>query len=317
MPADVKRRTMLTGLGATAVGTGAVAGAAPASAGPGTHRHRGDRPLIGRARPGTLHVMNYNVRLSRITKTHPGEPDHWPDRRPLLIELVNREHPTILGVEEMKFNQISALEEALPRHRMIGFARKGGSDDEYSAIFYDRTRLELLGWNQFWLSDTPQEIGSIGWGSAYPRIVVWARLKDNESGTEFAHINTHFDNKSDPARVKSAEAMIDLFDGGELDGLPAVITGDFNSPAHDSGGYTTLVTEGPTRDVWDEAKEQLTPAWGTWPNYAEPVEGGDRIDWILVTEEWGILEAGINVWRGEGGAWPSDHAPMQALISLP
>ena len=68
------------------------------------------------------------------------------------------------------------------------------------------------------------------------------------------------------------------FEGGELDQLPALVTGDFNSAAHDSGAYSTLVTDGPTLDTWDAAQKQLTPAWGTFPAYKEPVDGGERID---------------------------------------
>ncbi|MGP5076558.1 endonuclease/exonuclease/phosphatase family protein [Brachybacterium alimentarium] len=130
-------------------------------------------------------------------------------------------------------------------------------------------------------------------------------------------INTHFDHESEPARIKSGEAMIDLFEGRELDELPIIVTGDFNSVAHDSGAYSTLVTDGPTLDTWDVATEQLTPAWGTFPGYEEPVDGGTRINWVLVTEGITTHQAAINVWRGGSGAYPSDHAPVHALISLP
>ena len=310
------RRTVLTGLGAAAGGAALAAAAAPAGAAPAQNP---SRALIGRAKRDELHVMSFNIRYDRSSGggTVEGDPDHWPTRRPLLIELLEREKPTLLGIQEALYGQLTAIESALPRHRSIGYGREGGSAGEYSAIFYDSTRLEVLQWDQFWLSDTPDVIGSATWGNTVTRIVVWARLRDLASGAEFTMINTHFDHQSEPARIRSADAMIDLFQGGELDELPTIVTGDFNSHAHDSGAYTTLVTDGPTVDTWDSAAQRVTPAWGTFPGYDEPVEDGDRIDWVLTTDDLVTSRAAINVWRDASGAYPSDHAPVQALIELP
>ncbi|MFC0673241.1 endonuclease/exonuclease/phosphatase family protein [Brachybacterium hainanense] len=309
------RRALMAAVPAAALGAAALSAPA-AAAGPAPTGGKG-RALIGRAKKDRLHVMTFNIRLERSADTKPGEPDHWPDRRPILIDLLEREQPTLLGVQEAKYVQLSAIEEALPGHRMVGYGRQGGSKDEYSAIFYDADRLEVLAWDQYWLSDTPKVIGSATWGNKVTRIVVWARLRDLRTGQEFAYINTHFDHQSEPARIKSAQAMIDLFEGGELDQLPTIVTGDFNSAAHDSGGYTTLVTDGPTVDTWDTAATQLTPAWGTFPAYKDPVEGGNRIDWVLVTEDITVHQAAINVSRSKAGAYPSDHVPVQALVQLP
>ena len=273
-------------------------------------------PLIGGARRDQLHVMTFNLRHDRSALTEESDPDHWPARRPILIDLLERERPTLLAVQEALFGQLSAIREALPGHEMIGYGRDGGSAGEHSAIFYDRERLRVTEWDQFWLSDTPQLIGSATWGNTVTRIVVRARMEDLATGRQLAVLNTHFDHESEPARIRSAQAMIDQFEGGELDRLPTLVTGDFNSAAHGSGAYTTLVTDGPTRDTWDAAQKQLTPAWGTFPEYQAPVEGGDRIDWVLATEEFTVLEAAINVSTDRHGAFPSDHAAVQALVAL-
>ncbi|WP_114855428.1 endonuclease/exonuclease/phosphatase family protein [Brachybacterium sp. YJGR34] len=315
MTTPLDRRSLLTGLGVAVGGVAATSLAAPALAEPA--ENRGGRALIGRAGRDELHVMSFNIRLDRSTDTEPGDPDHWPDRRPILVDLLKREQPTLLGVQEAKYAQLPAIEEALPTHRMIGYGRAGGSKDEYSAIFYDPRRIEVLSWDQYWLSDTPLAIGSATWGNNVTRIVVWARLRDLVSGREFAMINTHFDHESEPARIKSAQAMIDLFEGGELDGLPTIVTGDFNSHAQDSGAYTTLVTDGPTVDTWDSAAEQVTEAWGTFPAYEDPVADGPRIDWVLTTPDITTTVAAINVSRSKDGAYPSDHTPVQALVTLP
>ncbi|APX32131.1 hypothetical protein BH708_04655 [Brachybacterium sp. P6-10-X1] len=320
MALALDRRHLLAGVGVAAVGVTAAV-ALPATSAPAKPEtpgsEEGSSPLIGKPTHDRLHVMTFNIRLERVGDTESGDPDHWPDRRPLVIDLLEREQPTLLGVQECKFDQLSAIQEALPDHEFVGYGRHGGSQDEYSPLFYDATRFELLAWDQFWLSDTPDVIGSATWGNEISRMIIWARLHDRETDTEFAAINTHFDHQSEPSRVQSAQTMADLFEGGELDGLPTIVTGDFNAPAGDSEAYTTLVTDGPTVDTWETAAEQLTPAWGTFLGYEEPEEGSTRIDWILSTEDVTTHEAAINVSTSQDGRYPSDHAPVQALVSLP
>lgn len=272
--------------------------------------------LIGPATPAQLHVMSMNIRLDRSGDgdTHPGDADHWPERRPRLIELLARERPAVLGVQEALHGQLSAIEEALPGHRCVGYGREGGSHGEHAAIFYDAERLELLSWDQFWLSDTPEVIGSTTWGHTVTRIVVRAVLRDLATHRELTVLNTHFDHESEIARRRSARVLTELVTGSSV---PVIVTGDFNAAAHDSGAYTALVTEGPTVDTWDTAEAQLTPAWGTFLDYRAPLEGGERIDWILTSEDITTVRAAINVSRGGEGRYPSDHAAVQALIALP
>jgi len=278
--------------------------------------HRPTQPLIGAVAPNQLHVMSMNIRYdrSRDGQTAPGDADHWPERRPLLIALLSRQRPDLLGVQEALYGQLPALEEALPGHRRIGFGREGGSHGEHAAIYYDADRFEVLDWDQFWLSDTPEVIGSVTWGHSVTRIVVRAHLRERRSGRELIMLNTHLDHESEQARRRGAQALRELI---AQSSLPTVLTGDFNAAAGRSDAYRTLVTEGPLADVWDSAAERLTPAWGTFPDYQDPVEGGDRIDWVLVSEQVTAHRAALNAWRDENGAAPSDHAPVQAVLSLP
>jgi hypothetical protein len=52
----------------------------------------------------------------------------------------------------------------------IGLGRPGGSHDEFAAVFFRRARLVPLEYDHFWLSDTPDVIGSATWGN---RTVAW------------------------------------------------------------------------------------------------------------------------------------------------
>jgi endonuclease/exonuclease/phosphatase family metal-dependent hydrolase len=309
--AGVSRRTMLTAAGAVAAGA---LGASTALAGPASAQTaRAGRPVIGRARGELLHAMSFNVRYDREGQTRPGEPDYWPERAPLTSAFLALEQPTVLGVQEVEFNQLSAIEEGLGRHyRMVGFGRDGGAAGEYSAIFYDARRLTVKWWDQFWLSDTPKVIGSATWGNTVTRIVTWAELHDSVTGRDFLHINSHFDHQAENARVRSAQVVRDQI--AETD-LPVVFTADCNAAAEGSASYDVLVTEGGLQDTWLAADRQLTPYAGTFPNYGTPNPDGARIDWILTSPGVEVRAAAINTWTRDG-RYPSDHTPVQALLKL-
>lgn len=270
--------------------------------------------LIGGARIA-LHVMSYNIRYDRQA-TQPGETDYWPERIAPLQHLISLERPSVLGIQEALYHQLSAVEGVLPpRFRMIGHGREGGSRGEYSAIFYDARRLRLLEWDQFWLSETPRCMGSITWGNGVARIVTWGRFFDTVSRQKILVVNTHLDHDSDEAKLRSAHAIMDLVRVFQPQ-LPTILTGDFNASAGSSSTYSAFLDSGLFKDTWTIAGEHRTPAYGTTPRYGEPVEGGRRIDWILSSPDIRVLKAAINTTRLDG-RYPSDHAAVQALVSLP
>ncbi|WP_298252163.1 endonuclease/exonuclease/phosphatase family protein [uncultured Arthrobacter sp.] len=272
-----------------------------------------EEPLIGASRT-FLHVMSFNIRYDRPS-SGPGDLDYWPDRIAPLQDLLRREVPSVLGVQEALYHQLVVIEAALPAtHRMIGMGRDGGSRGEYSAIFYDSQRLQLIEWDQFWLSDTPKLIGSSTWGNGVPRIVTWGRFHDTGTHQELLIVNTHFDHESENARRRSASAVLDLvrfFRPGPV----SIVMGDFNSDADSSSVFRSFTTSHVLTDTWAAAQDQLTPDYGTYPLYDEPLLHGPRIDWILTTPEVVVRQAGVNSSTFEG-RHASDHAPIQVLLDI-
>ncbi|WP_316290133.1 endonuclease/exonuclease/phosphatase family protein [Clavibacter michiganensis] len=231
--------------------------------------------------------------------------------RPRYLQL---EQPTVLGVQEALSAQLPAIARALPHHRMLGYGRDGGSGGEYSAIFYDERRLDVVAWDQFWLSDLPELIGSRSWGCSTTRIATWARFRDRRSGAEFVHLNTHLDHESELARVKSADLITERLQE-VASGAPVVVTGDFNAPAEESAAYDILTRDAGLADTWTTAAHHATPGIGTFTAYGDPVPEGERIDWILAGSGVEVVDSAINPYTFEGRS-PSDHAAVQALVRL-
>lgn len=271
-----------------------------------------DVPLVGPVTAPAFGVMTYNVRCD--VGAGPGEPDHWTDREPLLLATLRREQPALLGLQEPVAHQLAAITAGLgPRYAVVGEGRDGGDDGEHSSILVDTDRFEVLESAQQWLSDTPAVVGSTGWGATLPRILVRARLRDRATGRTLLHVNSHFDHASEQARVRSAE-MVAAIVADSAD--PVLFTADANAAAERSAAYERLVGGTTMRDAWRAAGRRTTPEVGTFPGYGEPVPGGDRIDWVLVGPGIEVHEAAINTVRDGAGRWASDHAPVQAVLSL-
>ena len=266
--------------------------------------------VIGPARGDAVHVMSFNLRFASDSG-----PNSWPQRRPAMAELLRTELPTVIGTQEGLYGQLRDIESDLPApYEWIGLGRAGGSREEFMAIFYDTRRLTPVEFDHFWLSETPAVVGSRSWDSGSIRMVTWVRFTDKRTGTQFVVVNTHLDNHSESARVHGAELIrnrINAFGSG----LPVILTGDFNVPARNSAAYTILTAGAGLTDTWTAASHRLTPQYATWHGYHPPVRDGARIDWILTRNTRSIPAAGINTFARDG-QFPSDHFPMQALITI-
>ncbi|WP_114558958.1 endonuclease/exonuclease/phosphatase family protein [Desertihabitans aurantiacus] len=258
-----------------------------------------------------LEVMSFNLRYASDTP-----PNSWQERRPVTRQLLQRERPHLIGTQEGLYEQLRDIEDDLrSRYDSIGLGREGGSRGEFMMIFFDRTRLDPLEYDHFWLSDTPDVVGSQTWGGCCPRMVTWVRFLDRVTGQEFYAVNTHLEAFDATARAKSADLILERMAAFDPE-LPVVMTGDFNEPAGAGGRvYDTLVTDGPLVDTWEVAEERGELV-GTFPNYQAPVPGGPRIDWVLTSPEVDVRRAEINTFR-RGGQFPSDHLPVQASLVLP
>jgi endonuclease/exonuclease/phosphatase family metal-dependent hydrolase len=269
-----------------------------------------ERPVIGPARGDSLHVMSFNLRFASNT-----EPNSWAVRRPVMKELLRREQPTLLGTQEGLYGQLKDIQADLPAYYdWIGMGRAGGSRDEFMAIYYDTRRLDPLEFDHYWLSDTPEVIGSKSWGNTVIRMVTWVRFADLRTGKEFVAVNTHFDHQSENSRQRSAELVRDRTNA-LAPGLPVVLTGDFNAAAEKTPTYDILMTGATLTDSWPAAAERRTPLYATFHGYRPLIPEGDRIDWILTKGEVAIRAAGINTFS-RNGQFPSDHLPVQALVEI-
>lgn len=266
--------------------------------------------LTAKAETPPLKVMSYNLRYAS-----PLGKNSWPTRRPILAELVKSHSPDVIGTQEGLYHQLKDIEKDLEEYEWIGLGREGGSRGEFMAIFYKRDRFEPIEYDHYWLSDTPNVIGSASWGNNVRRMVTWVRFKDLAAGREFYFINTHFDHQSQPSREKSAELLLERANALQKD-MPTILVGDFNAAAESNKAYDTLVGKDGFQDTWKVAKH-LGAQTQSFNGFFYPAkEQGARIDWILFR---GPIEAKTVVIDpfAKDKQYPSDHFPVIAEFEYP
>src|SRR6185436_17318400 len=125
-----------------------------------------------------LNVMTFNIRYN----TWNDSLNAWPYRKDNAASQIRFHNVHILGVQEALYDQVIDLSQLLSQYKYVGVGRDDGkTKGEYSPIFYDTTRLKLLGSSTFWLSLTPETSGSKSWDAAITRIVTWAKFTDAKS----------------------------------------------------------------------------------------------------------------------------------------
>lgn len=284
---------------------------------------------VAATRPGAdvrepnLRVMSFNIRYGTAQD---GE-NCWENRREMVFDVIRRQRPDVIGLQEALRFQLDEMRAALPGYEEIGVERDDGREKgEYSGILYRSDRLKLLESGNFWYSDTPEVPGSKHWGNTLPRLCSWGHfvLKEHPNRA-FYHYNTHFDHISQPSRINSARLLAARI-GTRPHPDPVIVTGDFNV-GEDNPVITYLTgrsatstgpgDEAPSPRLVDtfRALHRDAREVGTFNGF-EGKRTGAKIDYIFMSRGVEALEAEI-LRDSREGRYPSDHFPIIAEVRIP
>ncbi len=261
-----------------------------------------------------LRVMSFNIRYAN---TADGA-DAWPQRTELFFDTVNAFGPDLVGFQEVIAVQHDAITTRLSDYAFVGVARDDGKrKGEWSPIGYRKSRFTAVAHGDFWLSETPEVIGSKSWDAAITRICSWVRLRETATGREFLYANTHFDHKGVVARQEASRlisARLPLIAAG----LPAILTGDLNIN-EDNPAYAVLTRPtAPAAIRWIDAFRAVHPTRVPDELSFHAFKGGtagSRIDFIFHTADFIATAATIDR-TSRAGRYPSDHYPVTAVLRL-
>ena len=234
----------------------------------------------------------------------------------------------MLGTQELLSNQFNDLSGLLTGYQGVGVGRLDGAESgEYCAVFFRKDRFTLLDSGTFWLSETPEVVGSLGWDGACERIATWVVLRDRD-GRELFFIDTHLDHVGQVARDEGVSLLmkrIETLSGGR----PVILTGDFNSEpgssvvAHvqkDGVTFAELCApveqkDGVLRDAKAIAAQRSGTDWsfsdfGQIPEAERPL-----LDYIFVSGDIEAVRYEVLPDIFDGG-YVSDHAPVMAVVKI-
>lgn len=209
----------------------------------GGHKYENGIILVDGRDYNELSVISFNIKVTGGVLSEIFDDHSWSRRKSATPAMIEDQCPDIFGVQEALSDQLEYIGDNLPNYSYVGVGREDGkeineitnSEDsgEIMAIFYNTSKIKLLEWGTYWLSETPGE-PSISWEADFKRTMTWAKMQMKYSGKKFFYVNTHLDNHSGTAREEGLKLIVKKIAEMNIDNLPVVLTGDFNVIPTDS-----------------------------------------------------------------------------------
>lgn len=137
-------------------------------------------------------VGQFNIRYNNPKDVEKGAA--WADRLPRICNMINYHGWDLFGAQEVLHGQLLDLLKGLDGYDYVGVGRNDGDKKgEYAPIFYKRSRMKCLQSGHFWISETPDVVGSKGWDANQCRICTWAEGVEGVTQHEMlkAYADTH------------------------------------------------------------------------------------------------------------------------------
>lgn len=256
----------------------------------------------------SFRVMTYNLRWDNPNDAE----NRWDARKAELVDFVQNAHPDILGTQEGLKRQLDYISENIPQFGMFGVGREDGKEKgEYTAIFYNKNKFNLLAQSSFWLSETSHEV-SVGWDAALPRICTYGLLEDLKTGKRIHVFNTHFDHMGQKARLMSAKLIVSKIEQMTDADDKVILMGDFNcnsvsEPVKEIKNHLT--------DGKDISKKGLKGPEATFNGFGKEIEDLGTIDHIFL-RNFSVKSYKHITKKRKNKLQLSDHYPVMAVINI-
>ena len=258
-------------------------------------------PLLQAQESEGLKVMSYNIRLGSAQDGT----NSWALRYTATGKMLEDQKPDVFGVQEALEYQVRYIEE-MCGYESVGVGRENGKKEgEHMSIFWNKKTVSMLKWGTFWLSDTPEK-PSKGWDAECFRTATWALMKDKKTGKKFYFVNTHLDHKGTEAQKNGLKLIVDRIAEINPDGLPMVLTGDFNIEPKNPALNDLDARMQSARNIAEKTDDHATyNGWG---------KSSTMIDYIYVSGFSSCPEYQTVTKRYEDRKFISDHYPIFARL---
>ena len=287
----------------------------------------------------TLKVMSFNIQTENGATVK-----DFGLRAELFRDLLDQLQPDSIGMQEVTTNWIYYMDNYAFNNSYAGVGEGRTPGGEASSIYYRKDKFEEIDSGTFWLSETPEKVGSYLENVNYPRICTWVHLKDKVTGFEYIHLNTHLDHNGNNdgttgKNIRTNQVRIILEYIQKFPDVPMVLTGDFNQAKTTSedvnyamfknilgeSTFTTSTGEKLTGNFSDARADAVdavsSNAWASMTSYWQ--EGTNKynpakkpIDYVFYTT--GDFDAMVyrNIHYHRDGIYMSDHLPQYCELHV-
>jgi endonuclease/exonuclease/phosphatase family metal-dependent hydrolase len=254
-----------------------------------------------------MRVMTFNLRF----ENDQDGPNNWIHRRDLVVEIISKYKPAILGTQEGKWSQLSYLCENLPDYEPVMPGRAPDKKIQCPTLFFRKKDISIEAGRDFWLSKTPEVHLSKDWDSAFPRMISFANIRVDSSDRKLVAAVTHLDHIGKEARYQQAKIISEWAGQQEV---PIILAGDFNVAPQSR--VHKMLTAPRTRlgDTWEMVGNKNDEASFTHHGFTG-IPQIARIDWILVDSIFKVKSVKI-IKDSYNGQYPSDHFPYMADLYI-
>lgn len=257
-----------------------------------------------------MRVMTFNLRCDFPLDFS----NRWNSRKSMVYYIMKNYKCDVIGTQEVTDNMYEDIKNNVEGYAIIGAQRGKKITSERNNLLISKKHI-VHEYKTFWLSETPDKIGSRKWYSLFPRICTTAIVEyDNRKKVRIC--NSHLDNFLPKAREYGLRRLMEVIEKEqEKEELPIILMGDFNATPDSKviksfrEGKFSGIKLSPVQDISKALYKEATR------DKFKRTQNGVHIDYIFVSEGIEVVNAEI-VKYNINGKYPSDHYPLMADIKI-
>ncbi|MBW6409594.1 endonuclease/exonuclease/phosphatase family protein [Clostridium weizhouense] len=257
-----------------------------------------------------MKIMTFNLRCDFFLDFN----NRWDIRKNLVFDIIHNYNCDIIGTQEDTNKMFEDISNNISEYNIIGNPRSKKLFSERNDLLISKEN-KIIDYKTFWLSETPEKVGSSKWYSVFPRICTTAIL-ELKNGKKIRVCNSHLDCFFSKARTYELNKLLEFIKKEQQrEELPLIIMGDFNSNPNSKliKNFTSnkicnkrlVAVQEVNKDLYNKATM----------GHFKGKENGTHIDYIFVSEEFEIVDVEIIKYNIDG-KYPSDHYPLMAEVNI-
>ena len=189
-----------------------------------------------------IKVISFNIRPND-SQREDGK-NAWVYRQNAVLAMISKEMPDVMGLQGVLRDQMEVIDQKfVHQYRHLGIsAGNGRGRGQFTTIYYNPNKLDLIGFYTRWLSESPYR-SSRSWDAKENQIVTYAHFRVKQTKKEFYYFNTRLDSHGEKSRQESIKLIAKWIKDSVPENGVVILGGDMQTTM-DSHIFDTLYSIG-------------------------------------------------------------------------